>query len=290
MVQGRHGTREFRGSSGLLLVADVFGPREGPIVLFAHGGGQTRHAWGGAAEQLGARGYHALTIDLRGHGESQWCPEGNYAMDAFARDLITVAQALARPPHLVGASLGGMSGLLAEGTLAPGVFASLTLVDITPQLTADGVARIVGFMGANVDEGFGSLEEAAEAIARYLPHRKRPRDLAGLAKNLRQHRDGRYRWHWDPRFLASRAEGGPRHDPGALEAAARGLGCPVHLVRGRMSELVTEEAVAAFLADVPHAAYSDITGAGHMVAGDRNDAFAEAVLAFLERIEPVAGR
>jgi pimeloyl-ACP methyl ester carboxylesterase len=113
------------------------------------------------------------------------------------------------------------------------------------------------------------------------------RSLEGLAKNLRQDSDGRYRWHWDPAFID-----GPRNiNTGAetvqqrLAEAARRLSIPVLLVRGQQSELVREEAVAAFREMTPHAEFVDVSGAGHMVAGDRNDAFNDAVVGFLDRLE-----
>jgi pimeloyl-ACP methyl ester carboxylesterase len=170
---------------------------------------------------------------------------------------------------------------------APGepVFSGLVLVDIVPRMDPGGVDHIQGFMRARAREGFGSIEEAAEAVAAYLPHRPRPTSLEGLRKNLRLHPDGRWRWHWDPRFLD-----GPRPVDAdreiveaALERAARGLSVPTLLVRGGASELVTPEAVEAFLALAPHAEYANVAQARHMVAGDRNDAFGAAVEEFLGR-------
>ena len=131
-------------------------------------------------------------------------------------------------------------------------------------------------------EGFDSLEEVAEAIANYQPHRKRPRDISGLEKNLRQGEDGRWRWHWDPAFLA-RPPGGAEPPRGRLEAAARALEVPTLLVRGRASDVLSEELAREFLGLVPGAEYVDVADAAHMVAGDRNDAFTLAVSRFLSR-------
>jgi pimeloyl-ACP methyl ester carboxylesterase len=117
----------------------------------------------------------------------------------------------------------------------------------------------------------------------YLPHRKRPRDPSGLARNLRQRADGRWYWHWDPRFVQR-----PSRDPSftheRMQAAARALTIPTLLVRGRMSDVVSEESVRELRALVPHAEYADVAGAAHMVAGDDNDAFSAAVIAFLSRL------
>lgn len=268
----------FPGADSLRLVASAYGdPAARPVVLL-HGGGQTRHAWGGTAAALAARGWYALAFDLRGHGESEWAADGDYRIDAFAGDLRAVAAGLAHPPVVVGASLGGMAALLAQGEAA--VASAIVLVDIAPRTQPAGVERIIAFMTANPG-GFASLEEAADAVASYVPHRPRPRDLAGLQKNLRLGEDGRYHWHWDPRMMSGARRVGGTRDPERLERAARTLRVPALLVRGRMSDVIGEEDAQAFLSLAPHAQYVDVSGAGHMVAGDRNDRFTEAVAGFL---------
>ncbi|SJZ31187.1 Pimeloyl-ACP methyl ester carboxylesterase [Enhydrobacter aerosaccus] len=274
------------GVDGNRLAASVVGRGDQPAILLAHGGGQTRHAWGNTIRKLSARGYRAIALDLRGHGDSDWSEHGRYELDAFAEDLIAVARHLGRPPAIVGASLGGLAALVAEGEKAPGTFSSLTLVDVTPRMEMAGIDRIVGFMTAHVQKGFGSIDEAADVIADYLPHRQRRRNLNGLTKNLRLGPDGRYRWHWDPRFITNVQP--PEHERRfeRLENAARRVGCPIHLVRGGMSDLVSEEVTKAFLELVPGARYSNVADAGHMVVGDQNDRFSDAVLGFLETLYP----
>ena len=271
----------FRSSGGVELVADAWGDERDPVVLLAHGGGQTRHSWGGTAAVLARHGWYAVNLDLRGHGQSGWSHDGDYRFGRFAEDVADVADQLDRPA-MVGASLGGLTGLLVEGR-ATGTFRSLVLVDITPRMETEGVDRILAFMEETMGRGFGSLEEAADAVAAYNPHRPRTNDASGLAKNLRQDEDGRWRWHWDPAFLTGMGE-----DPGSpLESefhrAARLISLPTLLVRGRMSDLVSDETAREFLDDAPHAEYVDVSDAGHMVAGDRNDAFTTAVVDFLER-------
>ena len=204
----------------------------------------------------------------------------------YGLDLAEVAKTMGDRPALIGASLGGLAGLYAEAELAPGSFNSITLVDIVPGMDLDGAARVIEFMSANVTEGFGSLDEAADIIAAYLPHRPRPSDQSGLAKNLRKGADGRYRWHWDPGVVAGMQSGKSLHDAEAFRARLPGLKLPVHLIRGRLSELVSLEAAESFVDQLPNAQFTDVAGASHMVAGDRNDAFLSAVVEFLERIDP----
>jgi pimeloyl-ACP methyl ester carboxylesterase len=282
----------FTGAAGNRLVAGRFGDHGRPALML-HGGGQTRHAWRKTAEQLARSGMTAYALDQRGHGDSDWVADGAYRFFDFAADVGAVTQDIAArvgsAPIAIGASLGGIAALLAHGIahdkgLAP-IFSGLVLVDITPRVDLKGVEKIQGFMREHAREGFASLQEAADVVAAYLPHRPRPRSHDGLRKNLRLHPDGRWRWHWDPQFLA-----GPHPISGdrtqveeALVAAARDLTIPTLLVRGASSELVHEAHAREFLELVPHAAYADVSGARHMVAGDRNDQFSNAILDFLAR-------
>ncbi len=275
----------YQVSDAMEIVADGWGDDSAPPVILLHGGGQTRHAWGGTAARLADAGFYALNVDLRGHGDSRWHAEGDYHLDSYVADLHTIIDQLGRRPALVGASLGGMVGMVSQGELHRGTGSALVLVDITPRIEREGVQRIIDFMTSNPD-GYTSLEEAARAIAEYLPHRRPSRDFSGLAKNLRLGADGRYRWHWDPAFLRSAARRAGVANPNRLVEAARGLKLPTLLVRGRMSDIVSEETAREFLELVPHAEYVDVADAAHMVAGDRNDVFSDAVIDFLERTLP----
>jgi len=149
-----------------------------------------------------------------------------------------------------------------------------------PRFEKDGSARIRDFMASGV-EGFETLEEAADAVAAYLPHRTKPRSPEGLKKNLRL-RDGRWYWHWDPAFLTK-----PHDDPFArmdkLEQAATNLEIPILLIRGKLSDVVSDEGVKDFLAKVPNAELTELADAGHTAAGDDNDAFSEVVVQFVDR-------
>jgi pimeloyl-ACP methyl ester carboxylesterase len=286
--QSRLQRRELVGADRNILVADVAGPPDGATVLLMHGGGQTRHSWEETVSALAGNGFRAWAVDQRGHGESAWPDNGDYTLAAFGRDVAKLVEQIGGAPALVGASLGGLASLTALRTAVDqqATARCLALVDITHSSRPEGRARIKQFM-SQAPDGFASLQEAADAIARYHPHRPRPSDHRGLRKNLRLH-NGRWRWHWDPRFLETLGasidaiESAATH-PVDLRASAAALRVPTLLIRGRTSDIVSDDSAREFLELVPHAEYADVVGAGHMVAADRNDVFNGALLPFLVR-------
>ncbi len=277
--------RKFSGFAGGTLVADVHGPVGAPTVLLLHGGGQTRHAWGRAAQTLGDAGWRTVALDLPGHGDSAWAADGDYRIEVLADTMLGVWRELGTPLAVVGASLGGLISMAAVGRTDAPPISALVLVDIAPRMEEAGVERIVSFMRARPD-GFASLEEAAQQIAAY---RGRPMEgpIEGLKKNLRLNAQGRWNWHWDPQLM-SEANHNHRRDADGYERALRGLRAPILLLRGQRSDVISEEDARALVQTMPRARFIDLKGAGHMVAGDANDAFATSVAAFLHEVMPPA--
>ena len=268
----------------LNLVADAAGPVDGPRILFLHGGGQTRQSWSNALREAVSRGYRAVSLDLRGHGDSDWSSDGRYSLDRFEADVREVIRQIGGEPVLVGASLGGLISMPIAAAPPPRVRA-LVLVDVTPRIEAKGANEVMAFMDSAPD-GFGSLEEAAAAVSAYLPHRPRPANTNGLQRNLRL-RDGRYYWHWDPAFMQIGRDAQAKmsfEGPSPLESVARSINIPTLLIRGSRSRIVSEASAREFLELVPHAQFVDIADAHHMVAGDANDAFNDAVFGFIDRL------
>jgi pimeloyl-ACP methyl ester carboxylesterase len=268
----------FAGAGGVKLRASRYGEDTAPPVLLLHGGGQTRHAWSDTAATLADAGYCALTLDARGHGDSDWCSEGDYSARALAADLKAVTRSLPAKPIIVGASMGGLTALLALGEDSLLDYAALVLVDVAPRLEHQGVRRVIEFMRRH-QNGFETLEQVRDAIATYNPHRPPPTDLSGLRKNLREGQDGRLYWHWDPAFLNHANT--PTDNVGMFERATGRLDMPVLLIRGYHSDVLSDKGARELLGMIPHAAYIVLSQTGHMVAGDRNGVFTEAVLNFL---------
>lgn len=278
--------QRFIAPDGLTLVGDVGGPPDAPAVILLHGGGQTRHSWAGAMRRLVEDGYHVVNYDARGHGESGWSPTGEYSAAAMAGDLRTVLASVRGPAALVGASMGGMTSFYAVGTSDRPIAQALVMVDIVLHPTAEGSAHIQTFMTSH-NGGFANLEEAADAVAAYNPSRPRPKDPSGLMKNLRLREDGRQYWHWDPRMLEMRPSTEPPSFTDELVAVSHNVTIATLLVRGSKSDIVDDAGVAEMCRRVPQTEVYAVPGAGHMVAGDRNDAFNDGVIAFLHRHLPL---
>ena len=284
-MSGSISTRTYSAPDGVQLMADVGGPQDAPAAIFMHGGGQTRHSWSGATRALIARGYQVINYDARGHGESDWSSTGAYMLDDRVSDLQAIVDTLDVPFALVGASLGGATSIHA---VALGMRPSaVVLVDIVPHAEKHGVNRIVNFMTGNIG-GFATLDEAADAVAAYNPDRPRPQDPSGLMRNLRLKEDGRLYWHWDPRIVSAEQVADTHRDVvlASADQMSRLTDLPVLLVRGLQSDVVSDAGVAAFRTMMPQLEVVDVVGAGHMVAGDRNDAFNSGVVDFLSRAMP----
>jgi pimeloyl-ACP methyl ester carboxylesterase len=277
-------------SADVELVGELWEPTPTPTprgnVLLLHGGGQTRHAWKDTARRVASNGWCTIALDARGHGQSGWAGDGDYSLDALAKDLRLVVQTLGVKPVIVGASMGGQTAVIAEGD-GPPLARALVLVDIVARMEVGGVNKIYEFMTATPD-GFASLEDAAEAIGRFYPRRagRGSSGVDGLRKNLREGADGRWRWHWDPEFLnfGGDLDAHQRQMESRLRVAAANICVPTLLLRGADSDIVAPQAIHEMQQLVPGAKYIEVGGTGHMVAGDDNSVFALGLLDFLNQL------
>lgn len=268
------------GKNQLKLQADSLGEANAPTVLLLHGGGQTRQSWQHTAEHLAKQGYRAISIDLRGHGESEWASDGDYLFESMLDDIEACCEQISGPAVLVGASIGGALSLLLAAR-RPELCRALVLVDVSPTIEIAGAQGIVDFMRAH-PEGFASLDDAEISIAKHNPSRQRQASQSGLSRVLRQRPDGRWIWHWDPNFIAGDWQDKVLELSNLMQAAAPKIKQPCLLIRGQQSTIVSIESVDELKRDIPHLNFVDIAGAGHMVAGDRNDMASRALIDFLK--------
>lgn len=278
--------QSFKTPHGLALVGDVGGQPNAPAVILLHGGGQTRHSWGPTMHRLVERGYFVVNCDARGHGDSDWSPTGDYSIQALASDLCAIRATLRGPVAFVGASMGGLTGFYAVGSSNPPAAHALVMVDIVLRVADAGVQRIRQFMKSHRN-GFANLAEAVDAVAAYNPDRPRPKNLSGLRRNLREGDNGRLYWHWDPRMLEVSPSSEPPSRVHALVEVSKHVSVPTLVLRAEHSDIVDDEGIAEMRRLVAQTEICEVPRAGHMVAGDQNDAFSAAVLSFLERHFPV---
>jgi len=280
LTRGRAEALRIAGADGLTLAAEAYGAAEAPPILFLHGGGQSRSAWRGAAQAIAGEGYRTLTIDIRGHGESDWSPDGEYGFDRYVADLRAIIDWLGRPAILVGASLGGHIATVAAARL-PKHIAALALADVTPWLDEENSDDIRAAMRRSA-LGFDTLAEAAASVnaLRGAPDGS---DGERLRRHMREGDDGLFYWRWDVRFLNDEfvRHGG---EGGMFAAAVAALAVPVLLMHAEHSNIVDEAQVARFREVLPTLAYEKIPGVGHMVAGDDNAPYLPALRRFLGAI------
>jgi flavin reductase (DIM6/NTAB) family NADH-FMN oxidoreductase RutF/pimeloyl-ACP methyl ester carboxylesterase len=277
------------GSDGLRLAFDAVGDPSAPCVLLLPGFGQTRAAWTKAAKALAAAGRYAVTVDPRGHGDSDWSAEHRYEFGDLVQDVVAIVKQLPSRPAIVGAQMGGLAALAAIGENPGPIASALVLVDAAPRMTRTGLDRATLLMTRDA-HGFATTEEAAQALLEHTGGAETVVDLAEVKRHLRRADNGRFRWHVDPAYNGF--EVGPEvrlAAQGRLSAAAAALDIPTLLVRGASSTKVDRQSVDEFRALVPHAEVAEIPGVGDVIIGRRNDAFDIAVLDFLEAADPRPG-
>jgi non-heme chloroperoxidase len=236
---------------------------------------------------MAAKGFPVVSLDLRGHGESDWAGDGNYSIDAFVDDVRAVAGALPSPPVLVGASIGGIAALIAVGESKEPAARAVVLVDVAPTMSDAGLDRIRSFMTAGI-RGFDTVEEAEEAVARYRPQRRRSAS-GGLGAHLRRGPDDRYYWHWDPAFHAASKQRAAAGMLARMADAARAVRMPALLITGARSDVVSRDAALDLQRLIPGARSVEISNAGHMVVGDENQAFDAAIGRFVDELAGCQG-
>lgn len=263
---------------GLTLAAEAYGPSAGRPVIFLHGGGQSRSSWRGVAQAVGRAGYRGFTLDLRGHGASDWAADGDYLLDAYARDVAHLIGSFVRPVTLVGASRGGQSALVGASRRQEKVDL-VVLADCAPRISDTGVEQIRRFLHRSL-QGFQSVAEAAEALAELL-EKPRAANPAALRKMMREE-SGRLFWCWDPASVRPEFLNPPSETAAMIEAARR-MRKPVTLVHAEHSTVVRAGDVEHFRSLTPQLEVIVARGVGHMFTGDRNDAFAATLLEQLAR-------
>jgi pimeloyl-ACP methyl ester carboxylesterase len=259
---------------------DWHGAADAPI-LFLHGGCLTARTWDVVCLALRAR-YRCLALDQRGHGESDWSPEANYAFDAHVGDIEGFVDAVGLERFvLVGQSLGGANALsyTAEN---PGRVRALVLVDVGPNFRKAGGEEVRDFVTGVPRES--TLEDFVERAIAFNPLRDSRLLRRSLQHNLRSVSGGLWTWKYDPRIATRLDVDDMRKRMERLWDAVRTVACPVLVVRGALSRVLLDEDALALSNAFTDGRWCRIEDAGHNVQGDNPKALADAIAAFLAEV------
>jgi len=254
---------------------------ERPAVLFVHGASLTAHTWDLVCLALRDR-YRCFALDLRGHGDSDWPPDGEYRLDALRADLEGVVEGLGLGRFiLVGMSLGGATSLAYAGLHADRL-AGLVVVDTGPETRDAGRRRIQRFVSTAPE-----LESVDAFVERAIEHNPlRPPELLrrSLLHNLRQTPRGTWTWKWDPRRLETMTAEAREHRKTLLWDAVPRISCPTLVVRGGLSENFHDEDAEQLAGALPIGSWLRIEGASHTVQGDQPKALVAALEPFFASV------
>lgn len=254
-------------------------------LLFVHGGGLTAHTWDIVCLAL-RHSYHCIAVDLRGHGDSEWSPNMEYNLSAFADDIEGFARAVISDHFaVIGMSLGGLAALAYAAT-RPQRLVALVLVDVGPTVQPTGAARIRRFM--ELPDELDSVDDFVARAKQFNPLREEQLLRRSLLHNLRRLPNGKWTWKYDRRHRQ-------RADLTTVDARREGLwsdvarvDCPTLVVRGGRSDVFTDEHAQELAQRLPHGEWVKVPAAGHTVQGDDPQGLLGELVPFLERVTSTA--
>lgn len=257
-----------------------WGEPDAPPLLLLHGGNQSAHSWDLVSLHLADR-YHIYALDQRGHGDSEWARDAEYAPDQMARDaLALIAQEGVAAPIVVGHSMGGMVTMRLTA-LEPTLPRAVGLVDVGPEVSQRGAETIRNFVVRNTE--FDQLDQFIDRVVAYDPFRSREHIERTARYNLVQRSDGRYvsksdRLLHDPEFRQRARPDSERRDVAQGFHAFAG---PTLLIRGERSNILEAEAAQRFVAGLPNARLVEVSDCGHNVHSQNTPGFLEALTPWL---------
>jgi esterase len=247
-------------------------------ILFLHGGALQARTWDAVCMFLKDT-YRCVALDLRGHGESDWSSSRDYDLAAHARDISQfITKRGLGPVVLVGHSLGGLAAMAVVGQESPAA-AGLVLVDIAPTTNDRATGRVRDFIRSR--RGFASADELLEHVLQFNPDRRTDLLAGSLSHNIRRLPDGTLSWKYDPDHFAHRRD---ELWEAELWASLQRASCPILLVRGSRSSVVSDRAADQLVTMAQDGQSRSIAGAGHTVQGDAPRLLAQMIRDFMRRV------
>ncbi len=254
-----------------------WGATSQPPMLCLHGITQTAHSWDEVAAELSKR-YRVLCFDQRGHGDSDWAPDGDYTRQTQAADIDAITDALGLTRFvLAGMSMGGINSVTFTAR-HPEKVRALIIVDVSPEIQTRGVEHIRQFIQA--EDELDSFEAFVERAHQFNPRRSLANIRDRLSHNLKQLPNGKWTWKYD-KALRSPQRGFQANALLNLWDDVRAIRCPTLIIKGGESDILSGESAEKLQATIPGSRLAVVPGAGHSVMGDNPSAFVAAVQPFL---------
>ena len=260
-----------------------WGDADAPPVVLLHGFAQTCHSWDFVALSLSDR-FRVITLDQRGHGDSDWAPDGDYTAETQQTDLHAIVEALdLRGFVLMGLSMGGRNAFT-YAAHHPERVRALVIVDSAPETRTAGTGNIRRFV--EQEDELDSVDDFIKRVQAYNPRRSVQQIKGSILHNLKELPNGKWTWKYDKILRSSRRSMTP--DPGTAERLwkyAESLQCPTLVVRGAETDVVTAETAEAMQQRIPNSRLATVEGAGHLVMGDNPSGFEKAFISFLAELD-----
>lgn len=255
-----------------------WGNHHKPPMLLLHGGRLNAHAWDFFALAMRDH-FHIRALDQRGHGDSDWSPDGDYSRSAHQRDVKGFVEAMKLEDFvLIGHSMGGRNSIAYTGS-NPNRVRALVIVDTGPESVRAGADRIRQF-AAGPDE-LDSLDAFIERAVQFNSRRSPELMRGSLKHNLKQLPNGKWTWKYDKRLRELSMEGPSNVEPDLWESVRR-IKCPTLIIRGGNSDVFSPAAAEKLSQAIPESRLVVVPNAGHSVAGDNPLDFEAAVRGFLK--------
>jgi pimeloyl-ACP methyl ester carboxylesterase len=242
-----------------------WGTRGKPAILFLHGGALTAHTWDLCSLAL-RRDFHCLALDQRGHGDSDWAPDGDYSIAAQVADIRGFIDHLGLDKFvLVGMSMGAINAL-AYAINHSERLSHLVIIDAGPEMRRPGSSRIRDFVNDVAD--VVSIEAIIERALEFNPRRDPNILRRSLMHNLRRQEDGSWRWKYDRSRFQRLEHEEHRAERARLADGLEHISCPTLVVRGGDSDVFHAEDAERLAARLPNGRQVTVPNAGHTVQGD----------------------
>jgi esterase len=247
-------------------------------ILFLHGGALTAHTWDLCCLALRDE-FHCIALDQRGHGDTDWAPDGDYSIGAQREDIRGFADQLGLDRFvLVGQSMGAINGL-AFAVAHPERLSALVMIDAGPEVRRRGSSRIREFVNGGAKPE--TIEEIIERALAFNPRRDPQILRRSLMHNLRRQSDGSWSWKYDRRRFQRLDHDTHLAERRRLADELANVTCPAMVVRGAESDVFQQDDAERLAENFPDGRQITIAQAGHTVQGDNPKDLVAALREFL---------